>query len=312
MRILVTGAAGFVGSNIALQLEKEKNEVVAIDDFSSGNFENLAGFKGDVIAASIFKDRSWWPERVGKVDMIIHEAAITDTTVMDQKKMMEENVEAFREILSFAAKSNVENIAYASSAAVYGAGPLPMRESAPRLPMNVYGFSKQIMENVAAQFVKENPRIKVAGVRYFNVFGPGESFKGKFASMIWQLSLQMKAGKRPRIFEFGQQYRDFIYIKDVANATILAAKSAPNGVYNVCTGQKTTFNQIISYLNQVLGTSLEPDYIKNPYSFYQNETLGDPALAEKAFGFKARYSMEAAIKDYFASSVEKPKAEAKV
>ncbi len=301
MRILVTGVAGFVGSNIALQLEKEGHEVVGLDDFSSGNFENLLDFKGDLIAASIFKDRSWWPERVGPVEMIIHEAAITDTTVMDQKKMMEENVEAFREILFFAAQFKVENVAYASSAAVYGAGPLPMKETATRRPMNVYGFSKQVMENVASDFVRKNPNIKVAGVRYFNVFGPGESFKGKFASMIWQLSLQMKAGKRPRIFEFGDQYRDFIYIKDVAMGTIMAAKKAPNGVYNICTGQKTTFNQIIGHLNAVLGTKYDPDYIKNPYSFYQNETLGDPMAAEKSFGFKARYSMEAAIRDYFGS-----------
>lgn len=301
MRILVTGAAGFVGSNIALQLEKEGHSVIALDDFSSGNFENLLGFQGDMVSAALFKGRDYWPDQVGNVDLIIHEAAITDTTVMDQKRMMEENVEAFREVLSFAAHHQVKAVAYASSAAVYGGGEVPMRESSPRRPMNVYGFSKQIMENTAARFAKDHPEIRVAGVRYFNVFGPGEQFKGKFASMIWQLSLQMKAGRRPRIFEFGDQYRDFIYVKDVAQATILAAKSAPNGVYNVCTGQKTTFNQIISHLNDTLGTTLEPEYFKNPYSFYQNETLGDPALAAKTFGFKANYSMGLAIKDYFGS-----------
>jgi ADP-L-glycero-D-manno-heptose 6-epimerase len=303
MRILVTGAAGFVGSNIALQLEKDGHSVVALDDFSSGHFENLLGFKGDIVSAGVFTARDFWPERVGLVDLIIHEAAITDTTVMDQKRMMEENVEAFREILSFAAAHKVKAIAYASSAAVYGGGDIPMRESSPRRPMNVYGFSKQIMENVAARFIQDHPDVRVAGVRYFNVFGSGEQFKGKFASMIWQLAQQMKAGRRPRIFEFGDQYRDFIYVKDVANATILAAKSAPSGVYNVCTGQKTTFNQIISNLNTVLGTTLEPEYFKNPYSFYQNETLGDPALAEKSFGFKARYSMALAIEDYFRGAV---------
>ncbi len=303
MKILVTGAAGFVGSNIALQLEKEGHVIVALDDFSSGNFENLRGFKGDVISAGVFRDRTFWPERVGVVDLIIHEAAITDTTVMDQKRMMEENVEAFREILSFAAAHKVKGVAYATSAAVYGDGAVPMRESSPRQPMNVYGFSKQIMENVAARFVQDHPKIRVAGVRYFNVFGPGEQFKGKFASMIWQLAQQMKAGRRPRVFEFGDQYRDFIYVKDVARATIMAAKSAPNGVYNVCTGKKTTFNQIIAHLNDVLETSLEPEYFKNPYSFYQNETLGDPSLAEKKFGFKANYSMAAAIKDYFGGAV---------
>lgn len=303
MKILVTGAAGFVGSNIAAGLEQEGHSVIALDDFSSGHFENLLDFKGDVVSASLFKDRAFWPDRVGEVDLIIHEAAITDTTVMDQKRMMEENVEAFREILSFAEARKVKAVAYASSAAVYGGGEVPMRESSPRRPMNVYGFSKQIMENTAARFVQKNPHIRVAGVRYFNVFGPGEKFKGKFASMIWQLALQMKAERRPRIFEFGDQYRDFIYVKDVARATIMAAQAAPNGVYNVCSGQKTTFNQIIGFLNEVLGTRFEPEYFKNPYSFYQNETLGDPALALKAFGFKAQYSMREAVEDYFKAEV---------
>jgi ADP-L-glycero-D-manno-heptose 6-epimerase len=122
--------------------------------------------------------------------------------------------------------------------------------------------------------------------------------------MAYQLYLQMKAGKRPRIFEFGQQYRDFIYVKDVVNANLLAAKAGAKGVFNVCTGRKTTFNEIITHLNATLGTNLQPDYFKNPYSFYQNETLGDPGAAQRAFGFSAKYTMAAGIKDYFGAAAE--------
>ena len=108
----------------------------------------------------------------------------------------------------------------------------------------------------------------------------------------------MKSGKRPRIFKYGEQYRDFIYVKDVVRANLKAAEAKASGVYNVCTGKRATFNRIIEVLNEVLGTSLEPDYFDNPYSFYQNETQGNPKAAKKGIGFEAAYSIEDGIKDY--------------
>lgn len=293
MRALVTGGAGFVGSNLCWELTARGWDVVVVDDFSSGAFENLRGFPGDVVAADV-GDVSYWSPRVGKVDAVFHEAAITDTTVMDQKAMMKANVEAFRNLLAWAAKSKVKKVVYASSAGTYGDAPVPMREDAVPQPMNVYGFSKAIMDNVAAKA----KGVKTVGLRYFNVFGPREAHKGKVASMIWQLSLQMKAGKRPRIFEFGEQYRDFIYVKDVVDANLKAFAKAPSGVYNVCTGRKTDFNAIVAALNATMGTALQPEYFKNPYSFFQNETLGDPAKSCKAFGFTASWTAEKAIQDY--------------
>ena len=225
---------------------------------------------------------------------MFHQAAITDTTVTDQKKMMRVNVEAFRDLLAWAAKSKVKKVVYASSAGTYGDLPVPQREDATPKPLNVYAFSKAVMETVAANA----KGVKTVGLRYFNVFGPREAHKDKYASMIWQLSLQMKAGRRPRVFEFGEQYRDHIYVKDVVDANIKAFEKAAPGVYNCCTGRKTDFNAIISALNGALGTSLAPEYFKNPYSFYQNETLGDPAKARKAFGFAAQWTAERGIQDY--------------
>ena len=296
MRILVTGAAGFVGSNLAAALLKEGHAVVGLDDFSKGRFSNVGGADLDFVAADIGRPEEW-RSQVGEADVVFHQAAITDTTVTDQKEMMRVNVDAFRSLLDWSAQARVKTVVYASSAGVYGDGPVPMKESAAPRPMNVYAFSKQVMEKVAADFSAAHPKLRVVGLRYFNVFGPGETHKDKAASMIWQLALQMKAGKRPRIFEHGEQYRDFIYVKDVVDANLKALK-APNGVYNVCTGKKTTFNEIIGILNAVLTTKLAPDYFKNPYSFYQNETLGDPAKAASALKFRAKYSMEQAIEDY--------------
>lgn len=295
-RALVTGAAGFVGSNLSWELVSRGWDVVGLDDFSAGSFKNLQGFPGDVIAADV-GDVAYWGPRVRRADVVFHQAAITDTTVTDQRLMMRVNVEAFRDLLGWAEKAKVKKVVYASSAGTYGDLPVPMREDAAPRPLNVYGFSKAVMENVAAA-----SKVKTAGLRYFNVFGPRESHKDKAASMIWQLSLQMKAGRRPRVFEFGEQYRDFIYVKDVVDANLRAWEKAAPGAYNVCTGRKTDFNAIIAALNDSLGTSLAPEYFKNPYSFYQNETLGDPSKARKAFGFAARWTVEDAIKDYFGTA----------
>jgi ADP-L-glycero-D-manno-heptose 6-epimerase len=297
VRALVTGAAGFVGSNLCWELAARGWQVVGLDDFSAGSFENLRAFTGDVVTAD-FGDVSAWSSRVGKIDAVFHQAALTDTTVMDQNRMMTVNVEKTRDLLAWAAKAKVKKVVYASSAGTYGDAPVPQREDSELRPMNVYGFSKAVMETAAASA----KGVKCVGLRYFNVYGPREAHKGKYASMVWQLSLQMKAGRRPRIFEFGEQYRDQIYVKDVVDANIKAFEKAAPGVYNCCTGRKTDFNGIVAALNATLGTSLQPEYIKNPYSFYQNETLGDPAKAQKAFGFRAQWTTERAIPDYIGGS----------
>ncbi len=296
MRVLVTGAAGFIGANIALELERLGHSVVGLDDFSAGRSENLKDFRGDFVAADLAEDG--WQSSVGKVQAVFHEAAITDTTILDERRMMRANVEAFRKLLAWAAKSGARKIVYASSAGVYGNGQLPMRETAKAAPHNVYAFSKKVMEKAAADFSKAHSRVKVTGLRYFNVFGPLETHKDKAASMICQLAEQMRAGRRPRIFEFGEQYRDFIYVKDVVDANLKAWEKAPNGAFNVCTGRKTTFNELVSTLNKTLGTGLKPEYFKNPYAGYQDETLGDPSRAAAAFGFRSRFTTAQAIEDY--------------
>jgi ADP-L-glycero-D-manno-heptose 6-epimerase len=293
MKALVTGGAGFVGSNLCWELAARGWDVVALDDFSAGSFKNLQGFPGDVIAADA-GDPAYWGPRVGKVDAVFHQAAITDTTVMDQRRTMAVNVEGFRSLLGWAAKAKVKKVVYASSAGTYGDLPVPHREDATPKPLNVYAFSKAVMETVAANA----KGVKTVGLRYFNVFGPREAHKDKYASMIWQLSLQMRAGRRPRVFEFGEQYRDHIYVKDVVEANLAAFAKAAPGVYNCCTGRKTDFNAVIAALNAALGTALSPEYFKNPYPFFQSETLGDPAKARKAFGFSARWTAERGIEDY--------------
>lgn len=295
-KYLVTGGAGFIGSNIAKTLEAQGHEVTVLDDFSkNGHFKNLIGFKGDVITADLFE---YMPTDM-YFDAIFHEAAITDTTVMDQKAMMEQNVEAFKNLLSFAAENEIKKVVYASSAATYGNGPVPNVETQPTHPENVYGFSKAIMDNVARQFAEDNNDMTIIGLRYFNVYGPGEYYKGKMASMVYQLYNQMKAGKRPRVFKNGEQQRDFVYVKDIVKINLCALNNGKEtGVYNAATGVSRDYNAIIRCLNKELGTNLEPEYIDNPYPFFQLKTQADITKSKEKLGYEPDYSLEAGIADY--------------
>ena len=291
MRILVTGGAGFIGSNLALELEKRGHSVVVLDNFLTGNRQNLEGFKGDIVKG----DEKNLEKMNKKFDALFHLAAITDTTMTDKQKMFENNVEGFKHVLDFVEKNN-GTLVYASSAAVYGATTETMHEDEALKPLNVYGESKGEMDKIAKKRFKKGTLV---GLRYFNVFGPREHFKGKMASMIYQLAMQMKSGERPRIFKYGEQERDHIYVKDVVQANIKALSYHGFGIFNVGTGIKTSFNQLIKYLNKELGTNYEPEYFDNPHrGSYQNITLADISKTKKELGFKPQYNVEKGINEY--------------
>ena len=301
MRFLVTGGAGFIGSNVALALQEKKlGEVVVLDNFSSADFHNLEGFKGDVVTADV--EKTDWIEKVGRVDAILHQAALTDTTVTDPRRQMEANVEGLRMVLQFAEETGVRRVVYASSAGVYGNGSCPMREEQGATPHNAYGFSKAIADELARDTAREHPHLTLVGLRYFNVYGPREAHKGTARSMILQLAQQMKAGKKPRLFKFGDQARDWVYVKDVVEANLKALQAKQSCTVNVGTGRAVSYNRLVEVLNEVLGTDLQPDYIDNPYAGYQDKTQAAVEAAERLLGFKAAYDVEAGIRDYIGGS----------
>jgi ADP-L-glycero-D-manno-heptose 6-epimerase len=296
-KYLVTGGAGFIGSNLVKELVSQGNTVTVIDDFSSGSFKTLAGFEGDVIAADVFEKM---PDNI-YYDAIFHEAAITDTDIHDQKLMMEKNVEAFKNVLNYAVKNGVRKVIYASSAATYGNGSCPMKVSQVTKPENIYGFSKAVMDNVARAYAGKNQDMIIVGLRYFNVYGPGEYFKGKAASMIYQLYRQMKKGNNPKVFKMGEQERDFVYIRDVVKANLCALNNAKEScIVNVGTGIARNFNDIIKCLNNELGKNLSAEYIDNPYSFYQMRTEADISCTAEKIGYTPDYTLEKGIADYAA------------
>ena len=292
MKCLVTGGAGFIGSNLALELEKQGHEVVVVDNFLTGNKDNLKGFDGKIIE----KDVSEPLELNEEFDVIFHEAAITDPRYPNDDETYNKNIQGFNNIVSLAQKNNAKLI-YASTAGLYGNGPTPMKEDQEKEILSAYGKSKLEMDNIASKLFD---KMHIVGLRYFNVFGPREKYKNRAASMIYHLGKQIKAGKKPRIFKFGEQIRDHIYVKDAVNAAIIAV-NAKSGIYNVGTGIATTFNVLIKALNEVLGKNFEPEYFDMPYDpkTYQSNTQADTTKAENVLGFKAKWTLKDGIKDYF-------------
>ena len=310
--ILITGGAGFIGSNLAFYFQENHPEakVIVIDSFRSGqtlsngnlksfgHFKNLIGFGGEVISGDINdKDLLLNLELNYKFDYIFHEAAISDTTAQEQDLMIKTNVNAYRDLLELAIRHNA-NMIYASSAATYGNAPSPQmvgREA----PQNVYGFSKLCMDNLSKEYMQKCST-SIVGLRYFNVYGPREYFKNTTASMILQFGHQMLSGKNPRLFEDSNKIlRDFIYIEDVIQANIKAMNPTKSGIYNVGTGRARSFQDIVDILQSELGASLPCEYIPNPFiGSYQFHTEADIASTKEALGYKPRFEMEDGIKDY--------------
>lgn len=299
MKFLVTGGGGFIGSNLALTLESKGHNVIIVDDFSSGNYKNLTGFKGRVISESILTvDLSQFED----VSTIFHCAAITDTTLNNKELMTSVNVNGFRRFIEFAIKGGKKFI-YASSAAVYGNALGPISETMAGNPLNLYGVSKWQADCIAMEYIIRNKEqeanTQIIGLRYFNVFGNGEQFKGKMASMVWQIAHQMLSGRRPRIFKWGEQKRDQVYIKDVVRANLFALNAKSSAIVNIGSGQAITFNHIVEVLNRVLGTNFVPEYFDNPYTdSYQNYTQADLTLAKEVLGYTPEWSFEDAVRDY--------------
>lgn len=292
MKYLVTGGAGFIGSNIALYLDGLNYDVTVVDNFSTGHMENLKEFNGKIIKADVSKPYNF----KDKYDAIFHQAAITDPRYPNDEEVLSQNVNGFSLMLKKAKKDKAKFI-YASTASLYGNGSTPQKEDQPKELMNAYGTSKLIMDEMASHHFND---MHIVGLRYFNVFGPGEEGKGIPASMIYHLIKQMRGGKNPRIFKMGEQKRDHIYVKDCVSANI-EALSAKSGIYNVGTGIGTSFNELVDILNEVLGTNLPVEYFDMPYDplTYQSDTQADTKKAEEVLGFKSKFTLKNGIEEYF-------------
>lgn len=295
MRCLVTGGTGLVGSNLALALQKLGHEVVITAHEAE---QTLPEFEGKRLYPG-FLGIDW--DAIGKIDVLFHQAAINGTRVRDESEIMRANLDASKALFEYVIRGGCRRIVYASSTAVYGGNPAPYRESDPLDPQTPYAESKRLLDAYAMDLASRESGLRIVGLRYCNIYGPRENHKGARATMIYQFAQQMRTGN-PRLFKFGEQKRDYIYVKDVVAANLLAAEAGESCVVNCGSGMATTFNRIVELLNGILKLDRAPAYIENPYEgAYQNHTQCDMRLAGEKIGFVPSYDIEAGLRDYYAS-----------
>lgn len=283
--IIVTGGAGFIGSNLVKQLnDRGREDIIVVDNLTDGTkFRNIAD-----CAIMDYLDKEAFPGLLQQlserepVDVLFHQGACSTTTEWNGKYMMENNFTCSKNLFEFCVNKKIPFV-YASSAAVYGNSKVFSESPDNEAPLNVYGYSKLLFD----QYVRQNRhRIssQVAGLRYFNVYGPREQHKGSMASVAWHFNQQIKDSGKVRLFEGcdgypdGGQQRDFIYVGDVVNVNLwLMDHPEISGIYNLGTGRAQTFNDVANAVLEWHGKG-HIEYIPFPENLlgrYQSYTQAD-------------------------------------
>lgn len=296
--IIVTGGAGFIGSNIVKALNDQGiTDILVVDDLEDGTkFVNLADLDiADYLDKDDFLELIKSGEAFPDLEAIFHEGACSATTEWNGKFMMENNYQYSVELLHYCLDHKVPFL-YASSASVYGAGPVFSESREHEKPLNVYGYSKFQFDQYVRRLLP-NAESQVIGFRYFNVYGPREQHKGSMASVAYHLNTQIKSGENPKLFEGcdgyedGGQLRDFIYVGDVAAVNLWCWKEeAASGIYNLGTGNAEPFKAVAEAVIAFHDAGkIEfipfPDHLKGRY---QSFTQADMAALREA-GYTAPF-----------------------
>lgn len=295
MNILVTGGAGFIGSNIADKLIELGHIVVIVDNLSSGKKENINS-KAVFHKLDISCDKLDEVFNETEVDYVIHHAAQTDVnrSVNNVVLDLECNIKGTVNILENCRKYGVEKVIYASSAAVYGEPDyLPVDEKHPVRPLSPYGISKFTPEHYIKAY-KELYGLKYTIFRYSNVYGPRQDPSGE-GGVISIFIDQMMAGKTPVIYGDGEQTRDFIHVYDIVEANVKALESGDEQLINISTNTKSSVNDLYQILNKILNTEIKPLYKEARKGDIKHSYL-DNTLAKKIINWQPEYDLESGLK----------------
>ncbi len=303
MKVLVTGAAGFIGSNICEMLVDRGHEVIGIDNFFLGRKENLSQVmnKVDLVEGSI-TDENLVNKITKGVDAICHQAAASSSPMFSLDKLRASvavNVDGFHILLKASVENNVKRVVYASTSSIYGNLQPPLREDMKVVPPNFYAATKMSNEHSALIF-SQVYGLETVGFRYMSIYGGNEKAKGIYANLVSQFLWAMQKGEKPEIYGDGSQTRDFVYSKDVAMANVMALESKKNlggDVLNVGTGECYTLNQVIAILNNILGTNIKPNYLAMPVKNYIFSQMADISKIKRILGWEPKFRLEDGIRD---------------
>ena len=301
-RYLITGGAGFIGSNIAHALIARGESVRILDDFSSGRPQNLEGISDRVeVVRGDLRDPEAVARAVRGVEIVLHQAALNSNprSIKEPTPTNAVNVGGTLLLLEAAREAGIRRVVYASSSSVYGelSPVLPKTEELPLLPKAPYGVSKLAAELYCRVFTQVYG-LETVSLRYFNVFGPRQHPDSEYAAVIPRFLRRMMAGQRPVIYGDGEQSRDFTPVANVVAANLCAAEAAQGvgEVFNVACGRASTLNQLVDWLNAALGTALEPIY-EAPRPADIRHSYASIRKAEVLLGYRPQADVQTGLRE---------------
>ena len=297
-KVVITGGAGFIGSNLAHELATENN-VTVIDDLSTGRLENISDLiemkKIRFVHGSIL-NLQLLQQIFHGIDFVFHQAAIPSVprSIDDPILSNNINISGTLNVLLAARDNNINKVIFASSSSVYGDTPiLPKKEEMTPNPQSPYALTKLVGEYYC-QLFHQIYGLSTICLRYFNVYGLRQDPHSDYAAVIPRFIDIVRQNKPPIIYGDGNQTRDFTYIRDAVQANILAAESQASGVYNIGTGESVTINNLVHLITEVLAENIKPIY-DNPRPGDIRDSLANISSATKAFGYRPEYSLKNGI-----------------
>lgn len=299
-KILVTGGAGFIGSNFSNMMAEKGHEVVAIDNLSLGVVENLSDkvkfIKGDV------NQREDLESAGGNFDYIVHLAASSSAPMFseDMYWAYQNNVCGHIRVMQFAKDIGVKKFMFASTSSIYGNNPVPLTEDQEVVPPNHYSVTKFAQEGASRVFSKAE-NMEIIAFRFMSVYGINEDHKKTFANLASQFTWDILNGKQPELYGDGTQKRDFTNVKDVVQGIELAMNTDKKYgfiIFNIGTNKAITLVELVELINKVAGTDIKPKFVENPVrEGYVRTQLADISKISKELGFEPKVELEEGLKE---------------
>jgi UDP-glucose 4-epimerase len=294
-RVLVTGGAGFIGSNLANHLARD-NEVIALDDGYLGDPDNLDDAV-EFVSGSVLDE-----DLPTDVDVVFHLAALSSYPMHeeDPTRGAAVNVDGFVNTVDQARQDGCDTVVYASTSSIYGSRTEPSPESMAVEARTGYEASKLARERYAEYF-HNHYGLSTAGLRFFSVYqgyGGAEGHKGEYANVIAQFADDVANGESPVLYGDGTQTRDFTHVDDIVRGIVDAAEHELTGVYNLGSGEAYSFNRVVELLNEELGRDVDPEYVENPIpdDVYVHDTMADYSKMHDATGWEPQVDFHEGIR----------------
>ncbi|MEK6964456.1 MAG: SDR family oxidoreductase [Nanoarchaeota archaeon] len=299
-RYVVTGGAGFIGSHIVEELIKLGQEVVVLDDFSTGKEENIAEWKDQItLIKGDIRDFETVKKALQGADYVLHQAGKNSVPFSWKNPQLfsEVNITGTLNILEAAYMEKVKRVVFAGSSSIYGSvQKIPQQEDDGFSPLSPYAVTKHAsIQNLRIYY--ETHGLETISLIYFNVFGPRQDPNSEYSAVIPRFIKMIKKNEVPTIYGDGEQSRDFTYVKNVVEGNLLAckAKHASGQAINLANGEGCTVNQMFQKINQLLGKHIKPAYAPSRAGEVRN-SLADPTKAKKLLGYTGKYSFDEGLK----------------